>query len=134
MFVERQLEKNCKADRILLEVNIVFGMPSKSCQHLGICKIEPINELKIKEKQRRIKSEIILESTGSLIFQFRKNRISDEVKQKHFSFGKFQILEAFELPNFVESVLKIPFRIEAGIYPVTTNSTFYKIYFHKGTA
>ena len=119
-----------KTDRVLLEVNVVFGMPSKSCQSLGICKIEPIDRLQIDKKQNRIETEIILEKSKNLIFQFKKSRISEELKLKHFASGKFQILEAFELPNFTKNVLKKSFRIEAGTYPIITDSTFYRVFFH----
>ena len=113
-----------------VEMEVVFGTPSKNCSGTGICMIAsrlPQGYL-ISCPHARVIIHCI--PNQELVFRFRKNRLCDRVAQAYFSAGYFLVEESFALPQRLIRQWGLPVdKIPPGRYLLEESSREWRLYF-----
>jgi hypothetical protein len=66
----------------------------------------------------RVPAQVGLSEHGRLRIYFQKGRMDARCIKKHFSWGLFQVMEPYSVPEFVSKALSITgYTIQPGIYP-----------------
>ena len=113
-----------------VEMEVVFGTPSKNCSGTGICMIA--SRLPQGYLISCPHAPVIIHCIPNqeLVFRFRKNRLSDSAVQAYFSAGFFPVEEAFTLPQKLIRLWALPIdTIPPGRYLLEEYSREWRIYF-----
>ncbi len=108
--------------KVLDSINIMFGMPSRDCAFSGICRIE--SKMKNDHNCQDCFSvgRLVLVGKKQINFDFLKTSMKATTIEKYFGSGHFIIIEAYEMPEFVNQALGMKqLLIQPGIYPVVEN-------------
>jgi len=108
------------------KMEIVFGMPSKDCKHVGICKINRVEDINedLTNSYRRCANEqkaialIQQKESGKLVFRFPIQQLDQEIITTQFANQQFTILGEYHFPKFLQQLFFPRICLEVGIYPV----------------
>ena len=111
-----------------------FGIPSKNCVGLGVCKLELLSSVKSWNKPSCAchKGRVLIHKTTSdrLCFLFEKTSLSLPTIQQHFSSTTFVIHEDFQLTTMIAKQLgQTSYILRQGYYPIIDLEAFYKVIF-----
>ena len=117
-----------------VEMEVVFGTPSRNCSGTGICMIASRLPQGTQIPCPHVLAIIHCDPAGhELVFRFRKQRLSDLVVQKYFSSSIFQVEEAFSLPQRLIRMWDLPIgSIPPGRYFLEEYSREWRLYFPLG--
>ena len=106
-----------------IQMEIVFGRPSKDCEDIGICRINLVTDLPQASKQpcyceKKAMALVIQQRNGQLLFRFPKNQMASKTKITQFANRQFTVSEPFILPDFLQRLFCPRILIEAGVYEV----------------
>ena len=109
-----------------IQMEIVFGRPSKDCEDIGICRINFVTDLPETVKQQCIfdtKAIVYVQQkrNGQLLFRFPKNQLNQKTKTTQFANNQFTVPEVFILPAPLQQLFCPRLLIEAGTYQVIDN-------------
>ena len=113
-----------------VEMEVVFGTPSKNCSGTGICMIA--SRLPQGYLISCPHAHVIIHCIPNqeLVFRFRKNRLCDRVAQAYFSAGYFLVEESFALPQRLIRQWGLPVdKIPPGRYLLEEYSREWRLYF-----
>jgi len=100
-----------------IKSDLVLGSPSSGCQGVGICQMVNISH-ETACKCPRVGATIGFSEHGRLRISFKKDTMDIRCLRRHFSWGLFQVLEPYRVPEFVSSGLSInAYTIHPGVYP-----------------
>ena len=101
-----------------IRVQVVLGSPAAGCKDVGICRVIPA-ESAVKLPCPMIVAWVSTTEQGKLRFSFLKESIDQQIYNRHFKWGLFQVIEACEMPLFLKRSLKEKeLWVLPGIYPV----------------
>ncbi|MBK7936604.1 MAG: hypothetical protein IPJ82_05730 [Lewinellaceae bacterium] len=113
-----------------VEMEVVFGTPSKNCDGAGVCLLT--NRL---PRTRQIPCPhapaIIHYPPGrELIFRFRKRYLDSRILDTYFNDERFLVEEAFRFPLPLARQWQLPVRwIKPGLYMLEEYTQEYRLYF-----
>lgn len=110
-----------------LPVNIVLGMPQRNCQYHGICHID-LDDLEDYHCSKRVGAALRY-GDGRLQVRFRKGRMAESLREKHFASGHFIVLTDYTLPKPLQALLPASPVIRRGVYPIRETEDYYVVYF-----
>lgn len=113
-----------------VEMEVVFGTPSKNCSGTGICMIAGRFPQGYTVPCPHAPAIIHCMPDQELVFRFRKHRLSDRAVQAYFSAGFFQVEEDFALPQRLIRLWALPTdTIPPGRYLLEEYSGEWRLYF-----
>ncbi|GEM_PF-2512668 len=109
-----------------IQMEIVFGRPSKDCEDIGICRINFVTDLPEAAKEAcfcetKAIAYVQQQRNGQLLFRFPKNQINPKTKITQFANNQFTVPEVFILPAPLQQLFCPRLLIEAGMYQVIDN-------------
>ena len=113
-----------------VEMEVVFGTPSKNCAGAGVCLIA--NRSAYWQTIACPHAPVIIHylPEGQLVFRFRKRHLRSEAFSPFFQGEEFQVDEAFLLPQRLQRLWNLETdRIPAGRYPLEEYSREWRLYF-----
>lgn len=113
-----------------VEMEVVFGTPSKNCAGAGICLITN-RSIRWRAIPCPHTPAIIHYVPGQeLVFRFRKRHLSSESALAYFQQDQFLVEEAFRLPLRLVRQWSLPFQnILPGYYPLEEYKQEWRLYF-----
>lgn len=107
-----------------IQMEIVFGRPSKDCADIGICRINLITDLPTSSKEGCDCGNIAIafvqqQRNGQLLFRFPKNQLTPKTIDTQFVDNLFTVPEPYILPDLLQALFCPRILIEAGRYPIT---------------
>ncbi len=113
-----------------VEMEVVFGTPSKNCAGAGICLIAGRFPDTYKIPCPHAPAIIHFLPDGELVFRFRKNRLTDPGLRAYFQTNNFRVEEAFDLPKRLIQRWQLPVtQVPAGNYLLEEYSREWRLYF-----
>ena len=113
-----------------IEMEVVFGTPSRNCSGAGICLIAARFPQGHKIPCPHAPAIINYVPGRELVFRFRKHRISDTAVRRYFHKRYFLVEEAFELPQRLVRHWQLPqTHIPPGKYQLEEYSQEWRLYF-----
>ena len=101
-----------------IRAQVVLGSPAAGCSDVGVCRVIPA-DVELGLKCPLVLAWISRTEENKIRFSFLAESIPAKAMHKHFSWGLFQVIEPFALPDFLCRSLKAPkCNIEPGIYQV----------------
>ena len=113
-----------------MEMEVVFGTPSKNCDGAGVCML--IHRLPKSLDIRCPHAPAIIHCSPGreLIFRFRKNDLNGLAIQAYFTSEYFLVEEAFRIPPSLVRKWNLPVRwIQPGRYPIAKFYREWRVYF-----
>lgn len=113
-----------------VEMEVVFGTPSKNCDGAGVCLLT--NRLPRTHQIPCPHAPAIIHYPPGreLIFRFRKRYLDDRVLGSFFNDEKFLVEEAFRLPQQLVRQWQLPIRwVKPGRYVLEEYTQEYRLYF-----
>lgn len=112
-----------------IQMEIVFGRPSKDCEDIGICRINFVTDLPEAAKETcfcetKAIAYVQQQRNGQLLFRFPKDQINPKTKITQFANNQFTVPEPYILPEPLQQLFCPRLLIEAGRYPITDNGTY----------
>ena len=134
------LQHNAKATTLQLprgaallrevEMEVVFGTPSKNCSGAGICLIANRSPYWQTIPCPHAPATIHYPPGPELVFRFRKRYLGPDLEQAFFRQDFFLVEEAFRLPRRLVCQWSLPCEwIPAGQYAVEEYSQEWRLYF-----
>ncbi|MBK6929476.1 MAG: hypothetical protein IPH12_00930 [Saprospirales bacterium] len=113
-----------------VEMEVVFGTPSKNCSGAGICLITNRIRQGYEIPCPHTPARIHYLPNQELVFRFRKRYLSEATVQAYFRSGFFLVEESFCLPRLLVRRWNLPLdQIQAGRYPVEEFALEWRLYF-----
>ncbi|MCB9316685.1 MAG: hypothetical protein H6569_11145 [Lewinellaceae bacterium] len=113
-----------------VEMEVVFGTPSKNCAGAGICLISSRFPDKYKIPCPHAPAIIHFLPGGELVFRFRKTRITTPALRAYFKSSDFLVEEAFDLPKRLIQRWQLPkTQVPPGRYLLEEYSQEWRLYF-----
>lgn len=113
-----------------VEMEVVFGTPSKNCSGTGICMIASLFPHGYTIPCPHAPAIIHCIPNEELVFRFRKHRLCDRAVQAYFSSCFFQVDEPFTLPQRLVRLWALPIsEIPPGRYFLEEYSGEWRLYF-----
>jgi hypothetical protein len=114
-----------------VEMEVVFGTPSRNCSGTGICMIASRLPQGHDIPCPHAPAIIHCDPSGhEIVFRFRKQRLNDRVVQEYFSSSYFLVEEAFSLPQRLVRMWGLPMSsIPPGRYSLEEYSREWRLYF-----
>lgn len=113
-----------------VEMEVVFGTPSKNCSGTGICMIASLFPQEYTIPCPHAPAIIHCVPNQELVFRFRKHRLCDRAAQAYFSAGFFLVEEPFALPQRLIRQWALPIdTIPPGRYLLEEYSGEWRLYF-----
>jgi hypothetical protein len=113
-----------------VSVEVVFGAPGKHCHGAGICKVLPVEHVRVHWKCPNARAWLNATPEGVLSLTFDRNSLSPELTKRYFAGDVFLVEEAYMIPNTLLSMLNIgSFTIEPGAYSVEVSEFFLVVTF-----
>ena len=111
-----------------IRAEIIFGVPGRSCEGVGICKILSIDNVYVKWKCPSARATLAMTPGGRLQMIFERARMSTECYERYFQTGIFHIEEAYGLPAELTMALGSDnYLIKEGEYVVEVSENFLKL-------
>lgn len=134
------LRKNTKAASLHLlsgatlirevEMEVVFGTPSKNCSGAGICLIANRFPKGYAIACPHAPASIHLVSSRELVFRFRKRSLSETAVARFFNRRYFQVEESFLLPKHLVRMWRLSAAsVNPGQYLLEEYSQEWRLYF-----
>lgn len=103
-----------------VRADIILGSPGAACAGLGICKMMAPSLVHVRYKCPLVNTWLSLTSERRLRVSFVKDSMDLQLQRRHFRWGLFQVLEAYELPDELARALPglLNCTIRPGIYTV----------------
>ncbi len=131
----RQKLETAHPDLLLLppvrevEMEVVFGTPSKNCSGSGICMITSRFPEGHSISCPHARAIIHVAPGEELVFRFRKHRLCNRAVQAYFSAGFFPVEETFSLPQRLVRQFGLPINtIPPGRYLLEEYSREWRLY------
>lgn len=107
-----------------IQMEIVFGRPSKDCADIGICRINLISDLPTSSKEGcdckdTAKAWVQQNRNGQLVFRFPKNQINPNIFNTQFANNYFTVIEDYIFPELLQDLFYPRIEIKHGHYPIT---------------
>ena len=113
-----------------VEMEVIFGTPSRNCAGAGICLITNRFSQGYAVPCPHAPAIIHLVPGQELVFRFRKRQLSDAALRGYFQENFFAVEEAFRLPQALVRQWKLPVRwIKPGQYLLEEYSQEWRLYF-----
>lgn len=113
-----------------VEMEVIFGTPSKNCSGAGICLIANRSTRWETITCPHAPAIIHCLPDQELVFRFRKRHLSSEAVQAFFKDNKFLVEECFRLPIRLVRQWALPFgQIQPGCYLLEEYSQEWRLYF-----
>lgn len=113
-----------------VEMEVVFGTPSKNCSGTGICMIAGRFPQGYTIPCPHAPAIIHCIRNQELVFRFRKHRLPEEAARTYFSTGSFLVEEAFSLPQRLIRLWGLSIEaIPPGRYLLEEYSREWRLYF-----
>ncbi|MBK8192946.1 MAG: hypothetical protein IPK76_06990 [Lewinellaceae bacterium] len=113
-----------------VEMEVVFGTPSKNCDGAGVCML--INRLPRTHHIPCPHAPVIIHYPPGreLVFRFRKRHLDSRVAGAYFNNERFLVEEAFRLPLQLVNRWQLPIRwIKPGSYLLEEYAREWRLYF-----
>lgn len=108
------------------QVEVVFGVPGKNCNGVGICRISSIDHARVNWKCPHAYAWMGAALDGSLTLSFERSRLPQAVCERYFGEQNFQIEEAYPIPAAILSRLNLPsFVVKPGPHPIQVSELFF---------
>ena len=123
-----QFERLVASDPIQME--IVFGRPSKDCVDIGICRINLVSDMPSSSKELCDCENIAIalvqqQRNGQLLFRFPKNQLNKTIIKTQFADNLFTVAEPYILPELLQRLYSPRLLIEVGSYRVTEEPDYF---------
>ena len=113
-----------------VEMEVVFGTPSKNCSGAGVCLIAGRFPEGYKIACPHAPAHIHFLPGNEIVFRFRKKNLDDHIVRSYFNRKYFTVEESFQLPKpLVERWNLSTGCIPAGRYPLEEYSREWRLYF-----
>lgn len=113
-----------------VEMEVVFGTPSKNCSGAGVCLIAGRFPEGYKIACSHAPARIHFLPGNELVFRFRKHALNNRIIQRYFKANSFLVEEPFQLPRQLVDQWSLPVQnIAAGQYPVQEFAQEWRLYF-----
>ena len=113
-----------------IQMEIVFGRPSKDCVDIGICRISLISDLpssltELCDCENRTIALVQQQPNGQLLFQFSKKQLNPKIIDTQFVDNLFTVAEPYILPELLQRLYSPRLLIEVGSYRVTEEPDYF---------
>lgn len=113
-----------------VEMEVVFGTPSRNCSGSGICMITSRFPDGYTIPCPHARAIIHFSPGEELVFRFRKQRLCNRAVQAYFSPGFFLVEEPFSLPQRLVRQWSLPItQVSPGRYLLEEYSSEWRLYF-----
>ena len=113
-----------------VEMEVIFGTPSKNCCGAGVCLITNRFPKGYTVPCPHAPASIHYLPGPELVFRFQKHRLCDRSLQAFFQKKNFRVEEAFSLPDSLQKKWELEGSwVPAGEYPIEAFSREYRLYF-----
>ena len=130
----RIVDENVVQTRILVEV--VYGLSSRNCKGLGICKINAVDSTDYQASSTPCGASLAylqVLNSSTIRFEFLKNSITPEQYALRFASGYFCLEEAFSFSDQLLTTLETDnASIAKGVYRIEDRSEFITVDFLQG--
>jgi len=129
-------KRACQFNRLVasdpIQMEIVFGRPSKDCADIGICRINLISDLPSSSMEFCGCDNIAIASVqqqrnGQLLFRFPKNQLKPKTIRTQFADNLFTVPEPYILPDLLQQLFCPRLLIEADSYRVKEEEDYFVI-------
>jgi hypothetical protein len=113
-----------------ISVEVVFGVPGKNCAGVGICRILPLEHVRVHWKCPSARALMGVSLHGLITLTFNRKDLLPQYPERYFEGQKFRVEEPYSIPNTILSALNLgQFTIESGQYFVEVSDEFLVVYF-----
>ena len=113
-----------------VEMEVIFGTPSKNCSGAGICLIANRSARWDSISCPHTPAILHFSPGQELVFRFRKRHLDTPALQAYFGCGSFLVEESFSLPSQIVRRWALPFSsIPPGRYLLEEYSQEWRLYF-----
>ncbi len=114
-----------------VEMEVVFGTPSRNCEGSGICMVterfRPGYAIPCPHARVIIYCD---KENRELVFRFPKRYLTEQIIERFFSDNVFYVEEAFLVPDRLIHQWQLPGKyIPSGCYPIEMYSAEWRLYF-----
>ncbi len=114
-----------------VEMEVVFGTPSKNCSGAGVCMIAGRFPEGYQIACPHAPAIIHFLPGNELVFRFRKKHLNPDLVRRYFSAKRFVVEEPFRLPAQLVEQWKLPVRtVPAGYYAAEEYTQEWRLYFN----
>lgn len=114
---------------ISVSVEVIFGVPGKNCDGVGICRILPLEGVRVRWKCPSARASLN-STSGSISLVFARNMLSQDICERFFNGEMFQVEETYTAPQTLLSLLNLDFfAVQPGRYPVQVSEQYFTICF-----
>ena len=111
-------------------VEVVFGVAGKNCDGVGICKILPLEQVRVHWKCPSARAWLYAAPQGSIHLVFDKSTLPPAFLDRYFLDQTFPVEEAYPFPNTLLSLLNLnAFTVKPGQYSVQVSEHFLVVCF-----
>lgn len=111
-------------------VEVVFGVAGKNCDGVGICKILPLEHVRVHWKCPSARAWLCAAPEGSISLVFDRSTLPPAFLDRYFLDQTFPVEEAYSLSNTLLSLLNMSaFTVKPGRYSVQVSECFLVICF-----
>lgn len=111
-------------------VEVIFGTPGKNCQGAGICRLLPVEPVRVRWKCPSTRAWLCTNLDGSISLCFDRRTLLRDDCEHYFVDGVFHIEEAYPLPKAIISLLnRGDFTMDSGQYSLEVSDYSYFVNF-----
>ncbi|MBK8192345.1 MAG: hypothetical protein IPK76_03820 [Lewinellaceae bacterium] len=113
-----------------VEMEVVFGTPSKNCSGAGICLIAGVFPADYRIPCPHTRAIIHYLPGNELVFRFRKSSLDQALVRSYFNKSLFLVEEPFSIPRHLVQRWNMPIeQIPPGEYLLEEYSSEWRLYF-----
>jgi hypothetical protein len=113
-----------------LLVEVIFGVPGKDCNGVGICRITSIDHVRVNWKCPRAIAWLNITNEGGLVLAFERSLLLPAVQERFFRAPFFQVEGPYSMPPTLLSELNLKsLTLKIGQYPIKVSEKFFVINF-----
>ena len=113
-----------------VRVEVIFGAPGKQCQGAGICRVLPVEHVRVHWKCPSARAWLGSMEDGSVSLTFDRSLLSPYLLERYFGEQIFKVEEDYAIPNTLLTMLNIgSFTVKAGQYSIKVSELFFVICF-----
>lgn len=111
-------------------VDVVFGVPGKNCLGAGICRIMPLDHVRVNWKCPSAIAWLNISDDGKPVLSFDRKFLSPLVFERFFQEAYFEVEGPYATPQGLVSALNIDsFTLKTGYYPIKVSEKYVVIQF-----
>jgi hypothetical protein len=113
-----------------ISVEVVFGVPGKNCAGVGICRILPLEHVRVHWKCPSARALMGVSIHGLVTLTFNRKDLLPEYVERYFKGQIFSVEEPYPIRGTILSALNLgQFTIESGQYFVEVSDEFLVVCF-----